>query len=133
MISILAVAYKGTKKKAWWHVSCYEVNGFPNPHRFSAPVQFNHSPGSYRGNILSTGSPSPGREYRRGHRFSWEETGIMKNNRIVKMVQWCIGGILILLIGVGGILSPLGTHTVHAASMQIKDDAGVLDRGKVRS
>jgi hypothetical protein len=57
----------------------------------------------------------------------------MKNNRIVKMVQWCIGGMLILLIGVGGILSPLGTHTVHAASMQIKDDAGVLDRGKVRS
>ena len=57
----------------------------------------------------------------------------MKNNRIVKMVQWCIGGMLILLIGVGGIPSPLGTHTVHAASMQIKDDAGVLDGGKVRS
>src|SRR5438094_55145 len=69
----------------------------------------------------------------RGHRFSWEETGIMKNNRIVKMLQWCMGGMLVLLIGVGGILSPLGTHTVHASSVQIRDDASVLDGDQVRS
>jgi hypothetical protein len=60
-----AVAYKGTKKRTQWHVSCYEVNGFPNPHRFSAPIQFNHSPSSYKGNILHLESPFPGREYRR--------------------------------------------------------------------
>jgi hypothetical protein len=63
MTSILAVAYKGTKKTQW-HVSCYEVNGILNPHRFSAPIQFNHSPSSYRGNILHHESPFPGREYR---------------------------------------------------------------------
>jgi hypothetical protein len=32
----------------------------------------------------------------RGHRFSWEETGIMRNDRIIKILQWCIGGMLIL-------------------------------------
>ncbi len=57
----------------------------------------------------------------------------MKDNRIVGILQWCTGGLLILLIGVGGILSPTGTHTVHAASMQIKDNAGVLDGDQVRS
>ena len=57
----------------------------------------------------------------------------MKNNRILKMLQWCIGGMLILLIGVGGILSPLCTHTAHAAIIQIKDDAGILDGDQVRS
>ena len=51
----------------------------------------------------------------------------MKNNRIIKILQWCIGGMLVLLIGVDSILSPLGTHTVHAASVQIRDAAGVLD------
>src|SRR6266516_3781363 len=65
MTSILAVAYKGTKKKTQWHVSCYEVNGFPNPHRFSAPIQFNHSSGSCRGNILHHEGQFPGRKYRR--------------------------------------------------------------------
>ena len=49
------------------------------------------------------------------------------------MLQWCIGGMLILLIGVGGILSPLCTHTAHAAIIQIKDDAGILDGDQVRS
>jgi hypothetical protein len=57
----------------------------------------------------------------------------MKNNRIIKILQWCIGGMLILLIGVGGILSPLSTHLAHAASVQIKDDAGILDEDQVRS
>src|SRR5437879_8759824 len=57
----------------------------------------------------------------------------MKNNRIIKILQWCIGGMLVLLIGVGSILSPLGTYTVHAASVQIRDAAGVLDGDQVRS
>ena len=57
----------------------------------------------------------------------------MKNKRIIKILQWCIGGMLILLIGVGSILSPLGTHTVHAASIQISDAAGILDGDQVRS
>jgi hypothetical protein len=57
----------------------------------------------------------------------------MKNNRIVKTLQWCMGGMLVLLIGVGGILSPLGTRTVHASSVQIRDDASVLDRDQMRS
>ena len=50
----------------------------------------------------------------------------MKNNRIFKILQWGIGGMLILLIGVGTILLPLDTNTVHAASVQIRDDARVL-------
>jgi hypothetical protein len=56
----------------------------------------------------------------------------MKNNRIVKTLQWGIGGMLIL-IGLGTILLPVGTHTAHAASVQIKDDARVLDVNQVRS
>jgi hypothetical protein len=40
---------------------------------------------------------------------------------------------LLLLIGLGTILLPVGTHTVHAASVQIKDDARVLDVNQVRS
>src|SRR3989442_683945 len=57
----------------------------------------------------------------------------MKNNRIVKTLQWGIGGMLILLIGLGTILLPLSTNTVHAASVQIRDDARVLDVDQVRS
>src|SRR3989441_460727 len=57
----------------------------------------------------------------------------MKNNRIFKILQWGIGGMLILLIGVGTILLPLDTNTAHAASVQIRDDARVLDVGQVWS
>jgi hypothetical protein len=57
----------------------------------------------------------------------------MKNNRIVKTLQWGIGGMLILLLGLGTILLPLGTNTVHAANVQIRDDARVLDVDQVRS
>src|SRR6266446_8704528 len=57
----------------------------------------------------------------------------MKNNRIFKILQWSIGGMLILLIGVGTILLPLDTNTVHAASVQIRDDARALDVGQVWS
>ena len=57
----------------------------------------------------------------------------MQKNRIVKTLQWGIGGMLILLIGLGTILLPLGTNTVRAASVQIKDDARVLDVDQVRS
>ncbi len=57
----------------------------------------------------------------------------MKNNRIFKILQRGIGGMLILLIGVGTILLPLDTNTVHAASVQIRDDARVLDLDQVWS
>jgi hypothetical protein len=57
----------------------------------------------------------------------------MKNNRTVKTLQWGIGGMLILLIGLGTIFLPLGTNTVHAASVHIRDDARVLDVDQVRS
>src|SRR5258708_798598 len=57
----------------------------------------------------------------------------MKNNRTVKTLQWGIGGMLILLLGLGTILLPLGTNTVHAASVQIRDDARVLNVDQVRS
>src|SRR5260221_3159295 len=57
----------------------------------------------------------------------------MKNNRIVKTLQWGIGGMLILLLGLGTILLPLSTNTVHAANVQIRDDARVLDVDQVRS
>ena len=57
----------------------------------------------------------------------------MQQNRIVRILQWGIGGMLILLLGLGTILLPLSTHTVHAASVQIKDDARVLDGDQVRS
>src|SRR5438105_5489325 len=57
----------------------------------------------------------------------------MKNNRIVRTLQLGIGGMLMLLIGVSSILLPLGINTVQAASMQIKDDAKVLDVDQVHS
>src|SRR5438067_12347616 len=40
---------------------------------------------------------------------------------------------LMLLIGVSSILLPLGINTVQAASVQIKDDARVLDVDQVHS
>ncbi len=57
----------------------------------------------------------------------------MKNNRIFKILQRGIGGMLILLIGVSTILLPLNTNTAHAASVQIRDDARVLDVDQVWS
>jgi hypothetical protein len=57
----------------------------------------------------------------------------MKNNRIVKTLRRCIGGMLILLIGLGAILLPLSANQAHAASVQVKDDARVLDVDQVRS
>lgn len=57
----------------------------------------------------------------------------MKNKRIVRTLQLSIGGMLMLLIGVSSILLPSGINTVHAASVQIKDDAGVLDVDQVHN
>jgi hypothetical protein len=57
----------------------------------------------------------------------------MRNTRIVKMLWWCIGGLLLLFIGVGAALSPFGAYTGHAASVQIRDEAGVLEDARVWS
>ena len=57
----------------------------------------------------------------------------MKNKRIVRTLQLGIGGMLMLLIGISSILLPLGINTVQAASVQIKDDARVLDVDQVHS
>lgn len=57
----------------------------------------------------------------------------MKNNRIVRTLQLGIGAMLMLLIGISSILLPLGINTVQAASVQIKDDARVLDVDQVHS
>src|SRR6266699_1363961 len=62
-----------------------------------------------------------------------EEKSQMKNKRIVKTIELGIGGMLMLLIGISSILLPLGINTVQAASVQIKDDARVLDVDQVHN
>ncbi len=57
----------------------------------------------------------------------------MKNKRIVRTLQLGIGAMLMLLIGISSILLPLGINTVQAASVQIKDDARVLDVDQVHN
>jgi hypothetical protein len=56
----------------------------------------------------------------------------MKKSKIVRKLQWGMGGMLVLLLGVASVLLPLGAQTARAASVQIKDDAGVLNVEQVQ-